>query len=69
MEISFSRSLPEHKNVLVDADITEIVDPLELLGMTVGKDLKWNTHIDLLIKKTVLKTVLYLSIKTGQNAS
>ena len=55
MGISFSRSLPEHKNVLVDADTTEIVDPLELFGMTVGKDLKWNTHIDLLIKKNSSK--------------
>ena len=48
MRISFSRSLPKYHNLLIDTDTIEIVDSL---GMTINKDLKWNTHIDLLIKK------------------
>ena len=51
MRISFSRSLPKYNNLLVDTDTIEIVDSLKLLGMTINKDFKWNTHIDLLIKK------------------
>ena len=45
MRISFSRSLPKYDNLLVDTDTVEIVDSLKLLGMTISKDLKWNTHI------------------------
>ena len=51
MRISFSRLLPKYDNLLIDTDTIQIVDSFKLLGMTINKDLKWNTHIDLLIKK------------------
>ena len=50
IRISFSRSLPKYDSLLVNTDTIEIVDSLKLLGMTISQDLKWNTHIDLLLK-------------------
>ena len=65
MRISFSRSLPKYDNLLVDADTIEIMDSLKLLGMTISKDLKGNTHIDLFIKKASKRLYFYLPIETG----
>ena len=44
--ISFSKPIFHYNNLTVDTDTFEIVDSLKLLGMTVSKELKWNTHID-----------------------
>ena len=52
MRISFSRSIPEYDNLLIDSNIIETVNSLKLLGVTLSKDLRWNIHIDSLIKKT-----------------
>ena len=60
MRISFSRSSPKYDNLLINTNTIEIVDSLKLLGMTINKDLKWNTHLDLLIKKA-FKRLYFIS--------
>jgi hypothetical protein len=66
MRISFTRSIPEYDDLLLDSNIIETVNSLKLLGVTLSKDLRWNIHIDSLIKKT---SVFYLPTKTGQSIS
>ena len=35
-----------YPNVIINNSHVEIVDDFELLGITVNKHLKWNTHIE-----------------------
>ena len=66
MRISFARSTSNYHNLLVDLNIIETVDSLKLLGVTLIKDLRWNTHIDLLIKKTSKRLYFITQLKCAK---
>jgi hypothetical protein len=68
MRISFSRSIPEYDDLLLDSNIIETVNSLKLLGVTLSKDLRWNIHIDSLIKKTS-KRLYFISQLKRANVS
>ena len=66
MRISFSRSIPEYDNLLIDSNIIETVNSLKLLGVTLSKDLRWNIHIDSLIKKTSKRLYFISQLKRAK---
>ncbi len=67
MRISFSRSIPEYDNLLIDSNIIETVNSLKLLGVTLSKDLRWNNiHIDSLIKKTSKRLYFISQLKRAK---
>lgn len=66
MRISFARSTSNYDDLLVDSNIIETLYSLKLLGVTLSKDLRWNTHIDLLIKKTSKRLFFITKIKRAK---
>ena len=66
MRISFSRSIPEYGDLLVDSVIIETVKSLKLLAVTFSKDLRWNIHIDSLIKKTSKRLYFITQLKRAK---
>ena len=66
MIISFSRSISVYDDPLVCSNIIETVNSLKLLGVTVSKDLRWNTHINLLIKKTSKRLYFISQLKRAK---
>ena len=50
-QISFSRSADSFEAVTINNKPTEVVTTVKLLGLTISNNLKWNAHIENIIKK------------------
>ena len=51
LRISFSRSPPNFDPIMVNSKELECVHKAKMLGVTFSVDLKWNAHIDEIVKK------------------
>ena len=51
LQISFRRSPDSFKEVTINNKPIEVVTCVKLLGLTISNNLKWNAHIDNVIKK------------------
>ena len=51
LRICFARRKPEFDQVMVNGKPLEIVSSAKLLGLNISRDLKWNIHIGILVKK------------------
>ena len=51
LQISFSRSPDSFKAITINNKPIEVVTCVKLLGLTISNNLKWNAHIDNVIKK------------------
>ena len=51
LQVSFSRSAVSFEAVTINNKPIEVVTSVKLLGLTISNNLKWNTHIENVIKK------------------
>ena len=51
LQISFSRSADSFEAVTINNKPIEIVTSVKLLGLTISNNLKWNAHVENVIKK------------------
>ncbi|CAB4034046.1 RNA-directed DNA polymerase from mobile element jockey, partial [Paramuricea clavata] len=51
LRISFSKSPPDFDPITINNKQLEVVESVKLLGMQISNDLKWNSHISVIMKK------------------
>lgn len=51
LRISFSKSPPDFDPITINNKQLEVVESVKLLGMHISNDLKWNSHISVIMKK------------------
>ena len=51
LRVDFSKSTANPDSVLVYGEPIDLINESKLLGLTISHDLKWNTHIESVIKK------------------
>ena len=51
LRLDFSKSTANPDSVLVYGEPIDLINESKLLGLTISHDLKWNTHIESVIKK------------------
>ena len=51
MEINFSRASPHHADLQIGSNKLEYVDQAKILGLWLQNDPKWQTQVDVMLKK------------------
>ena len=51
LEVKFSNASPQRADLIVGSDKLEYVDEAKILGLWIQNDLKWQTQVDVMIKK------------------
>ena len=65
LRISFSKTTPDFPPVIINGKPIDAVPHVKLLGLNISNDLKWNIHVDEIVRK--VSTCLYfLSQKLSQ---
>ena len=66
LRISFSKQPREFDPVVVDGKELEVVDTVDLLGVTITNQLTWNAHIGKVIKKASRKLYFIVQLKRAK---
>ena len=64
--ISFSRSPPDFDPIVVNSKDLECVHKAKMLGVTLSVDLKWNAHVDEIVKKVNKRLYFLRQLKRAQ---
>ena len=59
-DVNFKNSLP---NIIIEGNPVETVSHAKLLGVTISDDLKWNIHIDNIVKKAAKRVYMLYQMK------
>ena len=63
MEINFSRTSPHNADLKIGSDKLEYVDQAKILGLWLQNDLKWQTQVDVMLKKANKRLFMIRSLK------
>ena len=63
LEINFSRASPHHADLKIGSDKLEYVDKAKILGLWLQNDLKWQTQVDVMLKKANKRLFMLRSLK------
>ena len=66
LRISFSRSPPDFEPIVVNSKELECVHKAKMLGVTFSVDLKWNAHVDEVVKKVNKRLYFSRQLKRAQ---
>ena len=66
LRISFSNQPRAFDPVVVDCKELDVVDTVELLGVTLTNQLTWNPHIEKVIKKASKKRYFLVQLKRAK---
>ena len=66
LRISFSRSPPDFDPIVVNSKDLECVQKAKMLGVTFSVDLKWNAHVDEIVKKVNKRLYFLRQLKRAQ---
>ena len=66
LQISFSRSVDPFEAVTINNKPIEVVTSAKLLGLTISNNLKWNAHIENVIKKGASRLYLLRQLKRAK---
>ena len=63
LEINFSRASPHHADLKIGSDKLEYVDQAKILGLWLQNDLKWQTQVDVMLKKAYKRLFMLRALK------
>ena len=63
LEINFSRASPHHADLKIGSDKLDYVDKAKILGLWLQNDLKWQTQVDVMLKKANKRLFMLRSLK------
>ena len=63
LEINFSRASPQHADLKIGSDKLVYVDKAKILGRWLQNDLKWQTQVDVMLKKANERLFMLRSLK------
>ena len=66
LQISFSKSVDPFQAVTINNKSIEVVTSVKLLGLTISNNLKWNAHIENVIRKGASRLYLLRQLKRAK---
>ena len=66
LQISFSKSVDPFDAVTINNKPIEVVTSVKLLGLTISNNLKWNAHIENVVKKGASRLYLLRQLKRAK---
>lgn len=63
LRISFSRTPSSHDNVTINGSTIEVVGSINVLGVTLQNNLKWNSHVSNIVKKASKRLFFLIQLK------
>ena len=63
LEVNFSRTSPHHADLQIGSGKLEYVDQAKILGLWLQNDLKWQTQVDVMLKKGNKRLFILRSLK------
>ena len=63
LEINFSIASPHHADLKIGSDKLEYVDQAKILGLWLQNDLKWQTQVDVMLKKANKRLFMLRALK------
>ena len=58
MTILFSKCQPDFIPITIDCQVIDRVQSTKLVGVYIQDDLKWDSHVEYIVKKSKSKTIL-----------
>ena len=63
LEVNFSKTIPQHAGLKIGSEKLDYVDKAKILGVWVQNDLKWQSQVDIMIKKANTRLFMLRSLK------
>ncbi|XP_072039541.1 uncharacterized protein [Amphiura filiformis] len=63
LEVNFSKTKPHHADLSIGSDKLDYVDKAKILGICIQSDLKWQSQVDIMIKKANTRLFMLRSLK------
>ena len=63
LEVNFSKTKPQHADLSIGSDKLDYVDKAKILGISIQNDLKWQSQVDIMIKKANTRLFMLRSLK------
>ena len=63
LQVNSSKTMPQHADLKIGSDKLDYVDKANILGIWVQNDLKWQSQVDIMIKKANTRLFMLRSLK------